>query len=242
MNNVTPNVTGANSPRFITLRLRLPVFITAVVLLFTGIIWIFILGVIVGRGYNTQEKIGALSAIIPEPPVAENTDANVPGLSGISGTSVTEAGKSDEAALDTLFQDDSLLKKENLRFKDELKTPYVQTVPPLAAVAQTVRPETTASANTANARPAADADTGQVYEYLFQVSSFNQINQAEAFTQKLKDSGFSSKVETYKTAQKIWYRVMVTFTGRAAELDAFKNKLKPFNINDPVLHKRKAVS
>jgi cell division protein FtsN len=235
MDFVTPNSTGMKTPRFITLRLRLPVLITALLLLLLGIIWIFIVGVIVGRGHNTRENIGILSKIIPGPPMEKSAENSIDatGLPELRASSAGETGKAEATDLDALFKDDSILKGEALQFKDSLKTPYVPAplVPPPAnrAAASAAAP-----GNTANA----GASREPRYEYLFQVASLNRKNQADNLVQKLLVGGLESRVEPYKTSQKTWYRVMVTFKGRATDLDAFRTRLKQFSIDEAVLHKR----
>jgi cell division septation protein DedD len=236
MNNTTQNPASANPPRFFTLRLRLPVLIISILLLLLGIIWIFIVGVIVGRGFNTQEKIGALANIIPSPPIAEATGAVGLPESRAEPVITEETGKSGEADLDVLF-------------KDNLKTPYIQAPVAGATGAQQARanpgagasPAGTATGAARTIPPAAVQASGATYEYIFQVSSLNQLAQAEALAQKLKAGGLSSQVETFKSGQNTRYRVIVTFKGRAVELDAFKDRLKQFNISQPFLRNRKVL-
>ncbi|MDR1241663.1 MAG: SPOR domain-containing protein [Deltaproteobacteria bacterium] len=235
MDFATPNSTGMKPPRFITLRLRLPVLIAALLLLLLGIIWIFIVGVIVGRGHNTQENIGILSKIIPGPPVEKSADNSIDaaGLPELRDSSAGETGQAEATNLDALFKDDNVLKGEALQFKDNLKSPYVP-VPPATPPPGRAAASAAAPGNTVNA----GASREPTYEYLFQVASLNRKNQADNLAQKLLAGGLESRVEPYKTSQKTWYRVMVIFKGRTTDLDAFRTRLKQFSINEAVLHKR----
>jgi cell division septation protein DedD len=249
MNIFAQNAANPHPPRLLTLRIRLSVLIGAVMLLLTGVICIFILGVIMGRGYNVQEKIGVLAQALPGPPESvSNAESSGWPESRHSSVATGETGKADAADLDELFKNDSLLKGEELRFKDNLKTPYTQAGADESGFAQPARTAAEAAGGIAASSAPFTATAGNVragdpvYEYVFQVSSLNQLNQAEALVQKLKAGGHDSRVEIYRTAQKTWYRVIVTFKGRAADLEAFKTQLKRFNINEAVLHGRKAVS
>ena len=69
MSGETQKVRKADGVRVFTLRMRLPVLVVSLFLLILGLIWIFVVGVLVGRGYNTREEIGVLAAFMPAPQV-----------------------------------------------------------------------------------------------------------------------------------------------------------------------------
>ncbi|MDR2891978.1 MAG: hypothetical protein LBV80_02680, partial [Deltaproteobacteria bacterium] len=189
MSNEASNQKKPAGPRVITLRLRLPVLILTLVLFAIGLTWIFMAGVLVGRGYSAREEIGVLASFMPSPQVAEPT-----------GSASPEASDSAEASgIDSLFpadessrkgapadNPDGLLRGEDLAFKDSLTAPETpasaQTSQPRPAQpAQTVQPVPQTGA--ANARQTGTPQTGAtdtvVYEYIYQVSSFSQLHQAQ---------------------------------------------------------------
>ncbi|MDL2306501.1 SPOR domain-containing protein [Desulfovibrio sp. OttesenSCG-928-C06] len=259
--------------RCITIKMRMPVFVTALIVLIAGLIWIFILGVMVGRGYNTREHLGPLAVFVPGPPSAEATGeltATEDGANTPSGASQQDAGGasgSDAQAsagstgeLDALFKGDTLLRSEELDFKDNLQSPpdnaqggsvAASTNASAPAAAQNVRPQPTQPApviqpaqpsQTQPAVPPAQSSDITVYEFIYQVASFNQLHQAQNLTQRLNAGGIPAQIELHKTSAATWYRVLVSFTGREAELAGFQQKLKQFSLNSPLLRKKKAVA
>ena len=61
----SPRKGEALSKRSYTLRLTFSTLVTASILLCIGIGWAFVLGVMVGRGYNPEKKVPQLARLLP---------------------------------------------------------------------------------------------------------------------------------------------------------------------------------
>ncbi|MDR1125148.1 MAG: SPOR domain-containing protein [Deltaproteobacteria bacterium] len=247
MSNNAPEALLQKQPRVVTIRLRLPVFITALALFLIGVAWVFFLGVLTGRGYHTEEQIGALAVFMPSRQVAEATGSmNVAGRQNGQGG---ESGEDDADNLDALFegsQGSELLRGEDLGFKGSLRGPTEgaptagnRTAP---ASQVDVSPITIPPSGTVGGEVMVASPSEPLYEYVYQVSALNQQHQAQALRQRLTDAGIAAQIELHKTETNTWYRVLVSFRGKNSELPAFINRLEQLNLKQPLLRKKQAVS
>lgn len=221
---------GKKTPRVVTIRLRLPVFITGLVLFLAGLTWVFFLGVLAGRGYHTEEQIGALAAFMPAQPVAEATG------------SMNLDGREGAGDLNALFANGELLRGEDLDFKGSLRAPTegsstAETKPELQ-----VTPITPASEGAGGAELIVASPSEPLYEYVYQVSALNQQHQAQALKQRLTEAGITAQIELHKTQDTTWYRVLVSFKGNNSELPSFINRLEQLNLKQPLLRKKQVIS
>lgn len=239
MSNNAPEDAPRKQTCVVTIRLRLPVFITALVLLLIGLAWVFFLGVLAGRGYHTEEQIGALAAFMPSQHVAEATGSMNLGNS-------SEGGESAGEGLNALFEGGELLTGEDLDFKGSLRSPVE------GGTANSGSGGAAGSGNEVNVTPLAPpAGGGEVlvaspseplYEYVYQVSALNQQHQAQALKQRLTDAGIAAQIELHKTQTSTWYRVLVSFRGKNSELPSFMNRLDQLNLKQPLLRKKQVIS
>lgn len=65
-------------PRKFTFEFSGPGLISVVVVAVLGIVWIFILGVLVGRGHKPEEAVPQVAQIMPSPPAAEQPQSKEP--------------------------------------------------------------------------------------------------------------------------------------------------------------------
>ena len=235
MSNNAPEAQPQKPPRVVTIRLRLPVFITVLVLFLAGLTWIFFLGVLAGRGYHTEEQIGALAVFLPAQQVAEST--------GSMNPTPPESGEGGASGLDALFeggQGSALLEGEDLDFKGSLRGPVDGGGDTGGAGGQVSVTPISPPADGGEVLVASPSEP--LYEYVYQVSALNQQHQAQALKQRLTDAGIAAQIELHKTQTSTWYRVLVSFRGKNSELPAFINRLEQLNLKQPLLRKKQVIS
>lgn len=273
---------GSKGPRVFNFRLKLPGIVAIAVLLLGGFVWVFILGIMVGRKQLEAEN-SALSAMVPVRAVQQQVQAG-------------SAGPSQEE-LDKLFEENNLVQSEDLEFKEELRSPsqqpqaqaaarqaITQPRPPQAAAPTPAAPRAATQQPTARpaaqpapqasgqtsgqayaqapARPAvpasgageitssrfaaqqqaapyAPANPGApVFEYMYQVASFNQIDQAENLIRRISSAGIPAELEVSQTGNITRYRVLVFFKGSPEQTGEFLGRLGQFRLGEPLLRKR----
>lgn len=218
--------------RVITIRLRVPALIVAAVLLVGGLIWSFVLGIMVGRGQINEE----LARMMPE--------------------SRQEANAQDETDK-ALAEIEDLIKAEDLKFQESLRqnpqegisAPAPAGSGPVTGTAtqSTSRPQRPDAAEAAALAEAARRDSGQSasapavqalaggqqYQYLYQVASFNKEEQAKDMKARLQAKGFESRIETTSVNGQPRFRVLISFRGNSETVTQMQNLLKKdFKIND----------
>lgn len=218
--------------RVITIRLRVPALIVAAVLLVGGLIWSFVLGIMVGRGQINEE----LARMMPE--------------------SRQEANAQDETDK-ALAEIEDLIKAEDLKFQESLRQNQQEGISAPAPVgsgtaagtatqspSRPQRPDAAEAAALAEAArrdsgqsasaPAVQAPTGgQQYQYLYQVASFNKEEQAKDMQGRLQAKGFESRIETTSVNGQPRFRVLISFRGNSETVTQMQNLLKKdFKIND----------
>ena len=189
-----------------------------------AVVWIFALGIIVGRGYAPEDKVPVLGKLMPD---------------------TTE--KSDE-------DNSEIIKPEDLTFMSELKTqPTLSTEPsasgkdaPQAATQTPTRPTApaasapTAASAGAQAQVESKASTER-YNYVFQVIAYKKSEQADAFREKLEQEGLRTRlnIERDKQGKARFYRVQVLLLGTEQDAENVKDTLVRNGIKDPFLFSRK---
>ena len=187
-----------------------------------AVVWIFALGIIVGRGYAPEDKVPVLGKLMPD---------------------ATE--KSDE-------ENSEIFKPEDLTFMSDLKTqPTLSTeapasgkdAPQTAAQPPARAPAATAPAGTsAAAQPPVEAKAStERYNYVFQVIAYKKPEQADAFREKLEQEGLRTRlnIERDKQGKVRFYRVQVLLLGTDQDAENVKDVLARNGIKDPFLSSRK---
>ncbi len=214
-----------------TFTLTLPGLISVggiAVLALTGF---FIMGILIGRGYQPEEDMPELVRIMPSP---------------------------QEEVADSSGPDTGILKPEELQFTEELTRSAEEvnaTVPETAQAdaaaqdedseagkvevpKQAVKPE---AAKPAVLKPKARKPGDQVFDYVYQVASFKEEAMADAFIAKLAQAGFKADKESVQAGNATWHRVLVLFQGTPDETDVLKEALQEFKIKKPLMRSKKPV-
>ena len=194
--------------------------VSLLVLVVIGMAWAFILGVIVGRGYQ-PEKIAKEVAqkFLPE---------DFPLL--------TE-------------KNEEVLKAEELEFFEKLKqgsttaSTSLAAAPPVPAKASApsapAPPQVQQKTETNTPAPAVPAnDKDEVFVFNYQVAALNTMEQAQNFLKQLESGGFKTSVVTANHEGKTWYRVYVHHQGTVDSALALREKLKVNGINNVLLRSR----
>lgn len=252
-----------DGPRKFTFEFTGPGLVSVVVVAVLGIVWVFILGVLVGRGYKPENAVPQVAQIMPSAPApAQPESAETP----------------------------TVLKPEELHFQDTLqgrkpvdtvtvdsakkpgedKAPAAQAAPPqggaapltpAAAPVQTTTLEKTPSAlpkgkvATAPAQPdkkaapAADSSKhkdvkdakdakGQKFSCSYQLAALDKKSQADSEVDRLRKKGIKASVEEVKIDGKTLYRVVAQVKGTEAEI---KQTLDNAGAKKPILRDKKSL-
>jgi cell division septation protein DedD len=212
-------------------QLGLSGFLSLGVLIVIGMAWSFILGVIVGRGYQPEKMaLEAAQQILPE---------DFPLL--------TE-------------KNEEVLKAEELEFFDKLKQDPAQSAAPESKPAPAKpapEPAKTQDAATAKKQdllkpttakpaekpaPAVPADLTaskeEVFVFNYQVAALASMEQAQTILKQIAPGGFKTSVVTATHEGKTWYRVYVHHQGTVDSAKTLKDKLKANGINSILLRSR----
>lgn len=209
--------------RVITIRLRIPALVVAALLFAGGLVWAFVLGIMVGRGQIDDE----LAALMP----ANRAEA-------------TAQDETDKA----LAELEDLIKAEDLKFQESLRQNQDAALGALAGVPAASLPSAQAQqAGQANAPsgtarqeqaqnnpPAAPVQSGgQQYKYVYQVASYSKAEQAREMQGRMQSRGIDAEVETKIIQGSAKHRVLIRFQGNADAVSQMQNLLKKeFKINE----------
>lgn len=186
--------------------------------------WAFILGILVGKGYQPESVITELRHKIPS--LGKGPTVPVP-----SGP----------------------LLPEELRFFETLQeraTPAMPVAPPRALTAALTAKEAAQSIQPAppKVQPAPEPTPSPIehpakprFEFVYQVAAFQTNAQALALQQRLADVGGTTSVEVSVQDGRPWYRVLVTLRGSAADAEQLKSRLQAHGLTAPFLRAKKSL-
>ena len=233
------NSRGASNngePRRYRIELSTSGVVASVVVGLLCLIWVFVLGVLLGRGYKPETAVAEMAGI----PVQETAVA-----------SDTVAEKKPE-----------VLKPEELQFMENLKRKPVAPETGATTAKAKAEPVKTASAdltpvrkdpapapaavkesNAPEVKPVARKSAGSSagYAYIFQCASFKNVKAAQELSGKIRKLGYSSNIESATIKGKTWHRVIATYKGPAEKMVDFKQGLAGIGIRQPFLKKRKPL-
>lgn len=188
-----------------------PGFFTLAIVFVLALVWAFILGILVGRGYHPEAYIPGLSMLF------SHSDKNI--------NEKQSVGSSDK-------KNRSVLRSEELGFYQELTRSSRRGKSKLSSSSakEYIRNENTS-----------DPNDGVVYKYVYQVAAFQTKEPAEALYQSLKDKGYQVITKQIKKDQRVWYRVFVPFKGLPEEAERFKNKLAGLGGTNPFIRQKEKL-
>ncbi len=220
---------AASTTKRYTFTLSRAGLISLVVACLVGITWIFILGVLMGRGYNPEKAVPQLTKIMPQPEPQK-----------IRGKQQAQ-GK--------------ILKPEDLDFFDKLKQKKLKSLASNVAVSSQKHPQQSAAkgrklnslkvaespqkkqkaAEKGTVLPAEDTVT---YAYIYQVASLRDLATAQAYAQRLRKEGIKVSLEKATANGKTWNRILVHFTGSPKSTRILKEELQKHGISHVIMRAR----
>ncbi|SIN69049.1 SPOR domain-containing protein [Halodesulfovibrio marinisediminis] len=251
--------------KIFTFSLRLPELIGLNVIILVGFVWVFIFGLLVGRGYQPEEAVPELKHIMPSQQVAKAPP--VPVEQNIGAKNSTQSSKKTSAALPQSTQQPtsvaekkgSVIEPEQLNFFEQLKAKEASNSPatapkpktahvaakrpaPTPVVAEQVvpMPKKVATANQpAQKKEAALEKNTATFEYIYQVAASTNKEAATKLRNTISAKGFTTSLATAVIKTTKWYRVNVHFIGTPEDLSTFKSRLAGAGYNKPLLRKKK---
>jgi cell division protein FtsN len=179
-----------------------------------GLVWVFVLGVLVGRGYRPENTVPELARIMPK------------------------------AAPEQPAAEPEVLRPEDLQFFDKLKEQAAPPEPrpepkPEPKPAPAPEPATAPEPE----RPAAQQDEAgdHVFDYVYQVASFREEAMARAFRSRVEALGLAAAIQAVEFQGEQWHRVNVHFRGRPEDTRAMKDKLRTLGVEKPLLRAKEPV-
>lgn len=185
----------------------------------------FILGLLVGRGYQPEQSVPHLAALMPDQHGAANATKGP-----------------------------SVLKAEELTYPETLSKAPKQVGQTEEPEAEKPKPKVTKKAEPAKnapkteqaapaAKPEAQPASGQkIYDYTYQAASFRKEDMAESLRAKLAGAGLNAILESADTAKGAWYRVLIKHRGTPDSTDSMKAVLGKFGISRPLMKRKKLVA
>ncbi|NJB69375.1 cell division protein FtsN [Desulfobaculum xiamenense] len=211
-------------PKRYTVTFSLAGLVSLSVLTLVALSWIFILGVLVGRGYKPEKAVPELERIMPQ---AEEQAPATP-----------EVIKPEELN----FYSELSRKPEEAQ-ESRPEKPAVKKAPERPAP---VKPEPVRE--TAKPAPAPEQKPVHVvtpaeesYRYAYQVASLKDLKAARQFQDKLARAGLSSRIEKADAKGTTWHRVIVSFQGTPEDTRDLKAKLGQLGIEKPLLKEKTLV-
>lgn len=208
-------------PRKFTLELSLGGLVTLGVAVIIGLIWVFIFGIIVGRGYRPEQAVPEIAKIMP-----------------------------DSGRAPVVSEPPRVLQPEDLKFHDALRRDEPATLPadmaaeerPAGQARPVKREEIPVVAapvkeDSASASPA----VGPRFRWMYQAASFKERTQAEALLRKIEALGLPGGLEQANVSGEPWFRVLVTVKGSEADNEKALNGLATLGLHKPLLRKRDAL-
>lgn len=243
----------------ITLTLGLPTVLSSLSLICLGFIGVFILGLLLGGGYDIESKIPQLEQVLPQEPAGKQPV--------LIAKDVKETPQEQKTAIDGKTSPESpsgsllkqLTEQRELAFAAGIKVDETrqalaaqQTAKAREAAKAAERAAAEKSRQQAQATAAKDkkqtqesdkkkqADN-QRFAYSFQVASYKDKTYADRFTATLKKEGY--RVRTEKSVEKgvNWYRVVMDFTGTNDEADKLQAAMRSHGVSKLLMRSKKAV-
>lgn len=193
-----------------------------VVVMLLCFVWVFVFGLIVGRGYQPEEAVPELRQFMPS---ANRTDAR-----NATGTSPTAEPVPHEA---------KVIKAEDLTFYDRLKKDPAPASAPVPSSPAATRPPSAKSPVTTPEAPSlverTNSSNGAVFNYVYQVAASKDKAAAEALAQRIMDKGLRTRIESAQSSGTTWYRIQVLFRGTPEDTREMKEILQQLGIARPLL-------
>ncbi|MHC1789238.1 SPOR domain-containing protein [Solidesulfovibrio sp.] len=206
-------------PRKFTLEISMPGIVSVGIVVVLGMCWVFILGILVGRGYRPEAAVPQIAQMMPttEALMPDNTTAQAPPtvlkpedlqfMEDMPGHQAGVEAPSVKAPADP--------KKAPVPAKPHEQT-EVRPVPAAARPAPT--PPKPAAAAAVDPKTPFDKPSQTRYTATYQVASFPGREQAETHVKQLAKKGITASISEAKSNKNPVFRVNVQLKGSDAEI------------------------
>lgn len=251
--------------KIFTFSLRLPELIGLTVIILVGFIWVFIFGLLVGRGYQPEEALPELKHIMPSQqqvvevttvPVEQNIGANSTEQSSKTSTPRVQSTAQvtpDAKQKGTVIEPEQLNFFEQLKAKEASNSPKTAQQPQKAQVVvkhkaeapkavkkvQPITQPVVTPTKTVAQKQEKLQKSAATFEYIYQVAASTNKEAATKLRSKISAKGFTTSLATAVIDTKKWYRVNVHFVGSPDDLSSFKSRLAVAGYSKPLLRKKK---
>ncbi len=251
-------------PRKFTFEFSGPGLISVVVVAVLGIVWVFILGVLVGRGYKPEEAVPQVAQIMPAPAPAAQADSKEPptvlkpeqlefqdtlqGKKPPETVTVDSAKKSEEkpaavpggadaaAPAAGAVNNSTLATTPPALPKGKVATAPAQ--PDKKAPKAEAAPEKAASKDSKKDSKDSKDSKEKKYRTTYQVAAFDEKAQAQSEADRFAKKGLSTSVVEAQVKGKTMYRVMAQVKGTETEI---KQALEKAGAKKPILRDKKSL-
>lgn len=206
-----------NTPRKFDFSLSLAGLLSCVVFVGLALIWSFILGVIVGRGYHPQSLV-------------------------LDSQKKITAGKKQEKK--QKIRESEVLKPEDLEFYESLSHPKESAARDSGAISGSSSKGEGKDSQVSGEKPEKRLKKKQNllrYLYTYQVAAFRDKNKALRLKKRINRAGLNCRLKRIYKNNKIWNRIFVTFKGRPQETRLIKEKLAHLGIENPFLKDKESI-
>jgi hypothetical protein len=236
----SPSGAGARRPeaskaplnkRAFTLKLSFSVLLTTVIVVLIGVSWVFMLGVMVGRGYNPEAKVNELTGrvlrggrqapVVQEPPQA--------------------VLRPEELNFGTALRDKPLHNSTAAVGTPAAQTPLRQAngASPINAVGDSASAQATHPIPQLELRDAQSAR----FDFAYQVATFRDAEQADKLRERLEGEGVRTAMERSPARDgKSFYKVLAVRRGTEEDNKQLLAVLERLKLGQPLLRSKKALS
>lgn len=177
-----------------------------------ALVWAFILGVLVGRGYKPEYFLPQLSKILPH--------------------------KEDQQVKTVTKPEDQVLKPEELGFFGALQEGWTGIVGPEH---ERKNFQTRQEQPKTSVEREEKSSLKETYRYTYQVAAFRSLNKAKKLRGQLRSSGMNSDIQMVNKRGVRWFRVFASFKGHPDQTQNFLKNLRKSGIKKPFLRSKKRL-
>ena len=235
---------GGAKKRALTLSFSPAQLISSIAGLGIVLVWVFILGVILGRGYAPEAHIPELDRLMPK---AEGVEAP-----RVITPDIPQTNSTPESAASEVIQPGDMAYRQSL--KNPSGQPSGQRAPAAQTATQPTRQTTPAAQQNAgqsaqqSGRPAAGtaatqaaqagATNSQVFTYVYQVAAYKDQASCDALTAKLQKAGFSASTEKSESNGSTWYKTLISFKGTPDDVDGLRARLSAHKLDRLIMRSK----
>lgn len=253
--------------RSITVTVSMPKAVFSVFFSLFILVWVFIFGIMLGRGHNPEEAIPELAKVMPPATSAAERRAQEPvvvlqrrdlqyheSLKGknagekprVTPPSSTQpkpatatAKSSKPAAKPSETPKTAPAKPTPTKPTQQARsTPAAKTKP---AASSKAAPSAKPPQKTTAGKAITDSQDQTLYNYVYQVAAVNNSPAAESVRKKLQNNGISAAISKSESKGVMWHRIMVSFKGRPEDTRKLRDKLSSLGINNIILRKKTPI-